>query len=163
MRPGDLATKLYLTANCGLWCSLLGQSDSARQAAGYLLAHLDQGGKLPGFLHTQWLAASLWFHLGIAPSAEHALDYLLSRLNDLAVSNLSWLIISLRSSGVPRNHPLVKGASLLLEMGQLENGSWPADMPAQQVHATLEALHALKFFDRRGRKGDECIVKPDGY
>ncbi len=61
-RPGDRSAQLYLTANCGFWLAILGNpEDRAVKAAGFLRACLDPEGHLPGFLHTHWLAAGLWY------------------------------------------------------------------------------------------------------
>lgn len=54
--PGDMAARLYLTANCGFWLATrAGWSESVQRAAEYLRKQLDGAGHLPSFLHTHWL------------------------------------------------------------------------------------------------------------
>jgi hypothetical protein len=144
-KPGDLAARLYLTANCGLWMALLGNPNKgASKAADYLQTHLDQDGHLPSFMHTHWLAGGLWHKLNRQEIAEHVFKYLSERINDLATSNLSWLITTVCAAGVIPNHPLVNKAASLLEQSQLDDGRWPSeDSSPQEIHSTLEALRAL--------------------
>ena len=143
--PGELASRLYLTANCGLWCLLMGAPrHTFQQASEFLLGYLDAAGKLPGFLHTHWLAGSLWYGSGLVRQAELTLGYLLTRMDDLEISNLPWLITSLRAAGLPAGHPLLITAAAKLRDGQQQDGSWRAEeMPGDRARSTLEALHAL--------------------
>ena len=144
-KPGDLSAKLYLTANCGLWLSLRGNpDDKASKAAEYLQTHLEQDGHLPSFLHTHWLAGGLWWHKLNWEASTHVFEYLRKRINDLAVSNLSWLITTLGSTGVPASNYLVEEAANLLEQNQHEDGYWESeDGPGSNVHTTVEAFRAL--------------------
>lgn len=145
--PGQLPATLYLTANCGLWLALLSDEvDLASRAAAYLQEHLGDDGQLPGFLHTHWLAGAMWHKLRRQEPAERAFTYLSERIGDLASSNLSWLITTLSAAGVPAHHNLVSDAASLLARAQEDDGRWRSeDGPAQDVHATLEALRAIRF------------------
>jgi hypothetical protein len=155
-KPGDLSAKLYLTANCGLWLahwSFLDRQTS--KAADYLQTYLDQNGHLPSFLHTHWLAGGLWYKLNWQVSAERVFAYLSKRINDLAGSNLAWLITTVGVAGLTPIHPLVGNAASLLEQSQLTDGRWPSeDGVTQDVHSTLEALRALWLCGR--------VMKPEG-
>jgi hypothetical protein len=144
-KPGDLSAKLYLTANCGFWLALSGDfEDQANKAAGYLHAYQEQDGRLPGFLHTHWLSGGLWYRLKLHEPVERLFAYLHGRINDLASSHLSWLITTFIAAGVAPDHPLVDKAARLLEGGQQQDGRWASeDGPAQDLHATLEAMRAL--------------------
>ena len=155
-KPGDLSARLYLTANCGLWLALWGDPDQqASKAAGYLQTHLGQDGHLPGSMHTHWLAGGLWHKLNWKEPAERVFEYLSKRIDNLAVSNLSWLITTVCAAGVTPNHPLVNKAASLLEQNQQDDGPWPSeDGPGQDVHSTLEALRALWLCGR--------VLKPQG-
>jgi len=72
VKPGDLSTHLYLTANCGFWLGVLAPGGEAViGAATCLQAHLKENGRLLSFLQTHWLACGLWHRLGLnAPSAK---------------------------------------------------------------------------------------------
>jgi len=144
-KPGDLSAKLYLTANCGLWLALFGNPDNkALKAAEYLRTHFDQDGHLPSFLHTHWLVGGLWHKLNWQESTKRIFEYLSKRINDLASSNLSWLITTMCAAGVPISHHLVDKAVSLLEQSQQDDGYWESeDGPSQNVHSTLEAIRAL--------------------
>lgn len=146
-KPGDLTATLYLTANCALWLALLSNDrDKALGAAGYLYRHLDESGKLPGYLQTHWLAAALWQKLAWQEAAERVSAYLGGKLTDLAASDLSWLITTLCATGVEADHPLLEVAAALLEPAQQSDGRWASeDGPGQDVHVTLEALRALRL------------------
>jgi hypothetical protein len=149
-KPGDLPARLYITANCGLWLAFSDSNlEKAENGAAYLVAHLDPNDHLPGFLHTHWLAAGLWRKLGWNEPAGRVCKYLDGRLHDLVPSNLSWLIITLRKAGFPTSDPLLVHAANKLELGQQSLGNWSSeDGTVQDVHATLEALLALKFCGR---------------
>jgi hypothetical protein len=143
--PGNLAAKLYLTANCGFWLALLVNTEpNATQASDYLQSHLDPDGKLPGFIHTNWLAAGLWSILGRRNPVERVTNYINILVPDLATSNLSWLITTMFAAGATADHPLIDKAVSMLVTRQNEDGRWPSeDGPHQDVHVTLEALRAL--------------------
>jgi hypothetical protein len=149
VKPGDVATRLYLTANCGFWLALSGEHDGATKAAAYLQARLDENGHMPSFPHTHWLAAGVWYRLKWQEPAERVARHLGQQLTKLAASNLAWLIITLRSAGVPACHTLVNQATLLLEHKQHQDGRWPSEDGADwDVHATLETLRALRLCRR---------------
>jgi len=149
VRPGDVAARLYLTANCGFWLAMLGEQGSANRAAAYLQARLDENGHMPSFPHTHWLAAGLWYRLNWQEPAERIARYLGQQLTELTASNLAWLIITLRCAGVPARHTVVDQAASLLEQSQHQDGRWPSEDGADwDVHATLEALRAMRLCGR---------------
>jgi hypothetical protein len=150
VKPGDLAARLYLTANCGFWLALDDPAGpGASRAAACLEGHLEGDGSLPSFLHTHWLAGSLWFRLERGDLAGGVCCYLERRFGELATSNLSWLVITLRIARVPADHSLIRGSLKKLESAQLPDGRWPSeDGEAWDVHATLEALRAFQLCGR---------------
>jgi hypothetical protein len=152
-KPGDLSAKLYLTSNCGFWLVLLGYpGNKASKAAEYLQTYLDQDGHLPGFLHTNWLAGGLWYKLD-RQAFKQTFIYLDKRVNDLATSNISWLITTLCAAGVSLKHFLLENAVTLLEKKQKDDGCWESeDGSSQNVHSTLEALRALSLCGRDGKQ-----------
>jgi len=155
--PGDPEATLYLTANCGLWLALLGDPDNrASKAAGFLQSQLGPDGHLPSFLHTHWLAGTLWHKLGWQPPAERAFKYLSERINELDASNLSWWIITACVAGIPPNQSVVGQAASLLEKNQRGDGCWPSeDGPESDVHSTLEAMRALWLCGRIDKKRND--------
>lgn len=149
--PGDLAARLYLTANSSYWLAKhLPQDAAAMRGAAVLRAHLDESGQMPTFLHAHWLAAGAWYRLGQRDLAEHVLASLPDRLDETTpASSLSWLITCLRTVEVPADHPVNIMALSLLEAGQRADGGWTSeDGPAADAHATLEALRALRLCGR---------------
>jgi len=147
--PGDLAARLYLTANCGLWLAAWADpSQHAQRAAGYLLQYLDQAGQLPTFVHAQWLAAGLWYRLHYQ-EASHVFSSLAHQLSDLPASNLAWLLSTLLLAGLPADHLLIEDAASRLEQQQGSDGRWASeDGPARDVHTTLEAVRVLRLCHR---------------
>jgi hypothetical protein len=146
-RPGDPAARLYLTANCGFWLAVSGETPAnANQAALFLQEQVDDHGHLPSFLHTHWLAAGLWLAVGHPALAERTLAYLATRLqDDTPAGTLSWLLTALDRAGLPTAHPLMQQAATLLEAAQAPDGRWTSeDGAAHDVHVTLEAIHALQ-------------------
>jgi len=147
-KPGEIHARLYLTANAGLWLAVLsaGAADAAtaNRAAAYLAAHVSPDGRLASFLHTHWLAGSLFWRVGNEDLALSVFDYVHGRLQDLAASSLAWLGVSLFTAGVPREHALARAAAEVLQHEQQPDGRWVSeDGPQNDVHTTLEALHVL--------------------
>lgn len=148
--PGDLAARLYLTANCGFWLAAFSDKpENARRASGYLQGYLDDEGHLPTFLHAHWLAGGLWYRLNWQEDAKSLFSYLAQRLPELPASNLAWLMTTLLLAGVLANDHLIGQAASLLEQSQEQDGRWPSeDGSGRDVHATLEALRALRLCGR---------------
>ncbi len=149
-KPGDLASRLYLTANCGFWLvALTGASEASLSAANHLRTHLDGAGRLPASWQAHWLAGGLWYRLNWQQPAEQALTCLDSQLSNLPTSNLAWLGTTLLVAGVPPTHPLVERAASILEDCQTQDGHWQSeDGPEWDVHTTIEALRVLRFCGR---------------
>lgn len=147
LKPGDLSARLYLTANCGFWLGWAGGDPKASEdAADYLIQYLDENGRLPSFPHTHWLAAGLWYRLEMKAPSERVQIHLTCMLDDLSGSNLAWLITTLRIVNIPRESQIIRqGISRLVEF-QCPDGSWRSDDGERfDVHATLEALYAMKL------------------
>lgn len=165
-KPGDLASRLYLTANCGWWLingpidGFLKSSDDAMglackagaaRAGAYLEQYLAPDGSLPSFLQTHWLAAALWIRLdwqyppGLPELARRVLDYLATRMsNEVPSSSLAWMLTTLAPLGVSPEHPLIGRATALLSNQQRADGSWASeDGPARDPATTVESLRAL--------------------
>ncbi len=144
--PGDLAAILYLTANCGFCLArLAGTKESGLAASAYLSRYLKDDGTLPSFVHTQWLAASLWYYLDQYEPAYRVFSSLQKRLEgDVSAGNLVWLIASLHDARIPMKHPLLENATHLLEQKQKEDGRWESDDgPPFDVRTTLEVIRVM--------------------
>jgi len=151
VKPGDQAARLYLTANCGYWLASWDQTlPHAQRAAAYVRQWLDEQGHLPSFLHTHWLAASLWYRLGQHEEAERVVNYLEQRLPDISASDLAWLVNCLCSVGVPLlGTPCLRKALRLLEKLQQPDGLWKSkDNSSEDINVTLEAVRALCLYGK---------------
>jgi len=146
-KPGELATRLYLTANCAFWLAASpGFQDAALQGARYLSAYLEENGKLPSFLQALWLCGGLWGRLEMVVEAEHVLAYLAGRITELSASQLAWMVTALRIAELPAEDALIQSAIPSLVSSQREDGRWTSDDgPVFDVHTTLETLYALKL------------------
>ncbi len=148
--PGRVASRLYLTANCGYWLAILsGEGTGPRAAGRFLETHLDESGRLPASWQAHWLAGSLWHRLNWQAAARRVLARVDRHLSDLPASNLAWLISALHGVGVSASHPLLGRAATLLERRQASDGRWVSeDGPEWDAHATVEALRALRLCRR---------------
>lgn len=167
--PGDLAAKIYLTANAGYWIFYYQPKALALpRIAQFLTAHIDPCGKMPSFLHAHWLTAGLLYGLGAKTGAQHIMDALRVRLSELEASNLAWMINGLSVMGVAPHSPLITDALIKLVSLQHANGHWSnEDGDEKDVHTTLEALRAISFVHPlvdapvRNRAG-EVAIPPAG-
>ncbi len=151
-RPGELAPRLYLTANCGwslanasLTGSFVTTDEAALRAGTYLESHLAQDGALPSFLQTHWLAAGLWMRLGREDLAYRTLDHLATHLSGaIPASSLARMLTTLAGLGISPDHPLAQRATALLMSQQRADGSWASeDGPERDPYVTVEAVRGL--------------------
>lgn len=151
-RPGELASQLYLTANCGwsvanasLTSSFVTTDEAAIRAGAYLEPHLAQDGTLPSFLQTHWLAAGLWIRLDREDLAYRALDHLATRMSDdVPASSLAWMLTTLAGLGISPDLPFALKAIMLLMSQQRADGSWASEDGAERdPYVTMEALRGL--------------------
>lgn len=138
-RPHDPAARIYMTANCAHWLDRLGSEPRAvRRSAAYLATCIGPDGRLPSYLHAQWLAAPVLRHSGYATEADRLLWALAYRVGSLGPSALAWL-----ADAIP-HEPIASEARLRLLDAQQADGRWISeDGPEHDVGATLAALRAL--------------------
>ena len=149
--PGELAPRLYLTANCGwlvaeasVHSTFVTADEAAQRAGAYLEGQMAPDGSLPSFLQTQWLAAGLWIRLGRDDLARRVLAALTEQLNEeVPAGALSWMLTTLgRTLGF--EPPVIPRAAALLMARQRADGSWASeDGPERDAYVTVEALRAL--------------------
>jgi len=162
-KPGELAARLYITANCGWWLIDAGAyghrayKDEAARAGAYLERHLAPDGALPSFLQAYWLAAALWIRLNwpqpgpnrrepeVPDLARRALDHLATLLDDeVPAGALGWMLTTLGPLGVSPEHPAITKAIALLAERQRADGGWTSeDGPDRDAYVTAQALLAL--------------------
>ena len=138
-RPRDPAARIYMTANCAFWLERLsGPPRAVRRSAAYLATAIGPDGRLPSYLHAQWLAAPVLRHSGYATEADRLLWALAYRVNSLGPSALAWL-----ADAIP-DEPIASEARLRLLDAQQADGRWISeDGPEHDVGTTLAALRAL--------------------
>jgi hypothetical protein len=154
--PGDLAARLYLTANCGWWLingmvhGAQGYEDEAARAGACLEGYQAEDDSLPSFLQTHWLAAALWIRLeegqpDLPEQATRTLDHLAILLGDeTSAGALGWMLTTLAPLGVPKEHPAIVKALALLSEQQRPDGGWTSeDGPECDAWVTMQALLAL--------------------
>ncbi|MEZ4517881.1 MAG: hypothetical protein R3C44_14050 [Chloroflexota bacterium] len=148
--PGDASARLYLTANAGYWVGRSGLIPvSARDAADYLLAALAPDGQLASFLQAHWLAVGLWNLLGYDEPVARTLGYIDTRIDELPVDDLVWMLVALLDADVSAEHPAVAHGLDRLEALRDDEGVWGTDEGGENVaHVTVEALRALKLGGR---------------
>ena len=150
--PGDLHTRHYLSAYTAYWLAI--KDNRAKPAflmsLDFLDTHFLQRDLFKGYLHTIWLASSVFLLAGEAftEAAMAGLQTLLqwpnSRWKD---SQLSWAMDCLGKVGLPRNHPFIQMGIRELICRQAPDGSWSSEEgPVSAVNGTIAALKAFKQY-----------------
>jgi len=152
IRPGEESTRLYLTGYAAYWLGIAsGAGDPTfQQAAAFLAARQQDDGRLPGYMHNNWLATSAFLMAGerCAQNAGRGLDFMLmlSRA-DWADSQLSWALDCLTRAGIPTNHPFTRFCLDEIQARQAGDGSWASeDGPSFAASATVGAIKVLKHY-----------------
>lgn len=151
--PGDLRARLYLTAQTAHWLAVGGYKThpAFHKALDFLLEHRDETGKFYGFLHTTWIATSVFVMAGdeYADIVAGGLRALMARpLSEWVDSQISWALELLGKAGLPKDEPFIEQGLAELLRRQEVNGRWVSeDGEAYTVVATIGALNALKHYD----------------
>lgn len=150
--PGDLVTRLYLTAYSAFWLGVSGRKEhpSFQNALGFLLEYHEDTGEFFGYLHTSWLATSAFIMAGdqYSDTAKRGLYALMEKpLSEFEASQIAWLLNCLGSAGVSKGHPVATHFLIGLRQRRRSDGSWVSeDGDSHAVDATIEALRAFKRF-----------------
>jgi squalene cyclase len=149
---GDPKTKLYLSAYCAYWLAVRGYMDHPvfQKAIHFLLQHQDKTGKFYGYLHTTWIATSVFLMAGdlyekIARQGMQALS--LTPISEWDDSQIAWAMDCLSRGGLPKDHPFVSACLSELVRRQKPDGSWASeDGEGFAVGATIQAVKVLKRY-----------------
>ena len=151
--PGDLRTRLYLSAYASYWLALKDylEDPKFREALYFLVTHQEETGRFFGFRHTTWIAASAFALAGRPYSkiVSRALKYLMGKpLDEWADSQLAWAIACLGRAGLPKAHPFISDCLNELGERQQPDGTWISENgEAFTIDATISAVKAFKIYD----------------
>jgi hypothetical protein len=150
--PGDLRTRVYLSAYACYWLALKHQLEAPkfREALYFLVSHQEDSGGFFGFRHTTWIALSA-FALAGRPYAKivgKGLKYLMEKpLDEWADSQIAWALECLGRARLPKVHPFINDCLAELDQRQKPDGAWISeDGEAFTVEATISAVKAFKIF-----------------
>jgi len=153
IKPGDLNTRLYLTANTAYWLALSGRTNRPcfHRAFEFLIEQQEKCGDGFGFLCTTWIAAGVFLLAGprYVDFARKSIQFLMDQpIAGWECAQLAWALNNLSVAGLPENHPLVVRALAELVQRQHPDGSWPSeDVPAYTVDTTIRVLKVLGYYD----------------
>jgi squalene cyclase len=150
--PGDLRTRLYLSAYASYWLALANyiEHPKFRSALYFLVSQQEDSGKFFGFLHTTWIAVSVFALAGrpYAKIVSKGLKYLMAKnFDEWSDSQIAWALECLGRAGLPRVHPFVNDCIAELIRRQKPDGTWLSENGDEfTVQATLSVVKAFKTF-----------------
>jgi squalene cyclase len=161
MQPGDLKTRLYLSAYAAYWLAVGGYQATPdfRKAIHFLLRHQEPSGKVYGYLHNTWIATGVFLMAGdrYAKMASLGIQALASRpLSEWDDSQIAWALDCLSRGGLPKKHPFIEACLNQLFHRQKADGSWASeDGEGSAVGATIQVLKVMKRYGLlfSGREG----------
>jgi hypothetical protein len=149
IRPGEQATRLYLSTYALYWLAVRGKRPLPvfQRGAAYISTQQQPGGRIPGYMHNNWLGAAV-FQLGgesYAHNAARSLAYMQSiPFSDWEDSQIAWALECLTRAGLPGEQPFMRAMLAELVRRQAADGSWAAeDGPSFAASATVGALKVL--------------------
>ena len=151
--PGDLKTKMWLTANILNHLIQLGyrESEAVKRGTQFLLRNRDEEGKFFGFLHSTWISVGVFGQLEGADSeiVKKSLEVIqrnLGRLEDGA-GDFVWCLECFYVAGIGKDSPVVKRCiDRVIEL-QRQDGAWTSmDGERHTVSTTINALRILKMY-----------------
>ena len=152
-KPGDLKTKMWLTAGILNFLIQLGyrESEAVRKAAQFLLRNRAEDGKFFGFLHSTWISVGVFGQLegpdsGIVKKALEVIEQNLDRLEDGA-GDFIWCLECFYAAGISKDSPIVKRCIDRVLGLQRQDGAWTSgDGEKYSVSTTINALRILKLY-----------------
>jgi hypothetical protein len=152
IHPGDLSTRLYLSAYAAYWLAAGGYGDEPviDMALDFLLPNQQENGLFPGYLHTTWIATSACRMVGCIKPSNRSLQALLDRpLTDWEDSQIIWALDCLNRAGLESDQPLVERLLAPIDSSQGSEGQWASeDGESYAVSATLGALKVFKLYNK---------------
>jgi squalene cyclase len=152
IQPGDLNTRLYLSAYASYWLCAGGYKSEPviKRAMAFLLPYQQESGRFLGYLHTTWIAASACLLAGQTEPASRSIQALLDwPIADWEASQMAWALDCLHRGGIERNHALVEKLLAKLEASQGPEGQWASeDGESFAVSTTIEVLKVFKLYDQ---------------
>ena len=150
--PGDLRTRLYLSAYACYWLGLKPYIEHAkfRKALYFLISHQEESGKFFGFLHTTWIAVSAFAIAGrpYAKIVSKGLKYLMGKpFDEWADSQIAWVLECLGRAKLSKVHPFISDCLAELAQRQKPDGTWISEDGEEfTARATLSAIRAFKIY-----------------
>lgn len=151
--PGDLKTKMWLTANILNYLIQVGyrEYEAVRKATQFLLKNRDEKGKFAGFLHSTWISVGVFGQLEgvsseVVKKALEVIERNIDRMEDGAVDFI-WCLECFYVAGINKGDSLVRRCiDRVIEL-QREDGAWAsADEEKHVVSTTINALRILKLY-----------------
>ena len=131
LAPGQVHSRVYLTANALFWLTVSNwETGDFQGAIVFLQDYMDDQGRLPGPDHAQWLAAAACYAIDEIAIAEMLTQPLAEGLSELSASSLAWMLTSLLIAGVSVDDDLIQRAARQLAGLQQPDGplgerGWP--------------------------------------
>lgn len=150
--PGDLRTRLYLSAHAAYWLAVAQFTGhpNFRKALYFLVSHQEEPGNFFGFPHTTWIAVSAFAMAGRPYSkiVSRGLKFLMDRpFEEWADSQIAWALECLGRAGLPKVHPFISDCLNELEQRQNPDGTWISeDGDTFTVQATINVIKVLKMY-----------------
>jgi squalene cyclase len=150
--PGDLRTRLFLSAYASYWLALKNHIEHPkfRKALYFLVGHQEASGKFFGYLHTTWIASSVFALAGrpYAKIVSRGLKYLMDKpFEEWADSQIAWALECLGRAGLPKVHPFINDCLIELGQRQKPDGTWISeDGETYTIQATISVLKAFRIF-----------------
>ena len=152
MQPGDLKTRLYLSAYAAYWLAVGGYqaTPAFRKAIHFLLRHQEPSGRVYGYLHNTWIASGVFLMAGdrYTKMASLGIQSLAGiPLSEWDDSQIAWAVDCLSRGGLPKKHPFIETCLDQLFHRQKADGSWASeDGEGSAVGATIQVLKVMKRY-----------------